>query len=405
LGKQIFDGKIAFVSAFFLVIHPYIRRFSADVLKESTYLFFFATAFWFGWRTIQNEKKYAFLFIPLFSVLAYLIRPDGLEVLLIVFFYVLFIKEFSIPGRKRTAILLLLLSSVIFLLPYLFNLRMVRGEWLLSKAKSIVAILGLEVKGDEIPFTYKIFYSFKRLNLEILYIYPPVYILLLTIGLLKGIFSRFKTGEGLLLSFCALHYVVLFLMVMNTTVWGADKTVLVNYLSARHVLPLLLISIYWIGKGFLIIYDWVYKKLKSNLFFLRLWPERKSILMMVSLLILILAIVLPKTLKPQRYARLPEKWAGVWIKDQCEKEATLLTTLPRVAYYAGVKYEFIDLKNDTLDKIKTSSTEEKAIYLVLSGEELKNYPRITESINRNFIEVIRYEKKGMDKVIVYKRAR
>jgi len=405
LGKRIFDERIAFLSTLLLVIHPHIRRFSADVLKESTYLFFLATALWFGWRTIQNEKKYAFLFIPLFSVLAYLVRPDGFEVLLIVFFYILFVKEFSISGRKRTAILLLLLSSVILFLPYLFNLKEVRGEWTLSKAKSIVAMLGLEVKGDEIPFTYKIFYSFKRLNLEILYIFPPVYIFLLIIGLLKGIFSRLKTGEGLLLSFCALHYVVLFLMVMNTTEWGADKKVLVNHLSARHVLPLLLISIYWIGEGFLAIYHWVYKKVESKFLLLRSGQERKSIIIMVSLLILILAIVLPKTLKPQRYERLPEKWAGVWIKDQSGKEITLLTTLPRVAYYAGGKYEYIDFKNATLDKIKTSRVEGEALYLVLRGRDLADYPGIAESINRNFIEVIRYEKEGMEEIIVYKRVR
>src|SRR4030042_6907943 len=30
LGKRIFDARIAFVSTLFLVIHPYIRRFSAD---------------------------------------------------------------------------------------------------------------------------------------------------------------------------------------------------------------------------------------------------------------------------------------------------------------------------------------------------------------------------------------
>src|SRR4030066_624461 len=49
LGKRIFDEKVAFLSSLLLAIHPYIRRFSADVLKESTYLFFLATALWFAW--------------------------------------------------------------------------------------------------------------------------------------------------------------------------------------------------------------------------------------------------------------------------------------------------------------------------------------------------------------------
>jgi 4-amino-4-deoxy-L-arabinose transferase-like glycosyltransferase len=67
LGKQIFDRKVAFLSAFFLAIHPYIRRFSGDVLKESTYLFFLATAIWFTLRTFQREKNtltFLFHFFP-----------------------------------------------------------------------------------------------------------------------------------------------------------------------------------------------------------------------------------------------------------------------------------------------------------------------------------------------------
>src|SRR4030067_1720166 len=137
LGKRIFDEKIAFLSSLLLVVHPYLRRFSADVLKESTYLFFFAAALRFAWNAIQEEKKYAFFFVPICSVIAYLVRPDGVEVLLIAFFFILLIKKFSIPKRKRTVILLLILSSVLLLLPYLVYLREIRGAWTFSKAKSL----------------------------------------------------------------------------------------------------------------------------------------------------------------------------------------------------------------------------------------------------------------------------
>ena len=402
LGKRIFDEKIAFFSSLLLAIHPYIRRFSADVLKESTYLFFFATALWFAWRAIQDEKKYFFLFTPILSILAYLVRPDGFEVLLVVFFYVLLVKRFSMPGRKRTVILLLILSSFVLLLPYLFYLREMRGEWTFGKAKSIGGILGLEVLKDGVPYAHKILWSLKKLNLEILSIFHPLYIFLLIIGLFKSFFSRLKPGEGFLLSFCPLHYGVLFLMVLNTTQWGADQAVQEYQFSGRHVLPLLLVSIYWVGEGALTVYHWLHEKVGTKHLFPRSGLERKSILIMTLILILILAVVLPKTLKPQRYERLPEKWAGTWIKNQSGKGVTIFTTVPRVAYYADGGYEYIDFDKDKWDNMKTSMAGKRAPYLVLREKEINNFPENAEAIGKDFVELNRFGRKGMEEIIIYK---
>jgi hypothetical protein len=294
---------------------------------------------------------------------------------------------------------------VVLLLPYLFYLREVRGEWTFGKAKSIGGILGLEVLKDGVPFAHKILYSLKRLNLEILAIFHPLYIFLLITGLLKGVLSRLKTGEGFLLSFGLLHYVVLFLLMLNITEWGGEETIQAVHLSGRHVLPLLLISIYWVGEGFLAIYHWVYKKLESNRLLLRSGPERKSILIMVSLLILILAIVLPKTLKPQRYERLPEKWAGIWIENQSGKGMTIFTTAPRIAFYADGEYEYTDFNKDKLDKVKASMVGKGAFYLAIRNGEVLDFTENAEAIKRDFVELARFEGKGMEKIIVYRMIR
>ena len=145
LVKEISDRRVAFLSVLFLAVHPYIRRFSADVLKESTYLFFFATSLWLILRALRREQLYLFLLVPIFSGLAYLVRPDGVEPLFAVFFYVIFAKKFSVSGKKGKTIILLLLSSGILLLPYLSYLRGVTGEWTLSKTKGITEFFGLEL--------------------------------------------------------------------------------------------------------------------------------------------------------------------------------------------------------------------------------------------------------------------
>jgi hypothetical protein len=130
--------------------------------------------------------------------------------------------------------------------------------------------------------------------------------------------------------------------------------------SGRHVLPILLVSIYWVGAGVITIYDWTLKKVDSLSVFPGLGPRKRSATVWVTLLILILAIVLPKTLKAQRYERLPEKWSGIWIRNQSGQGATIFTDLPRVAYYAGGKSVSVDLERESIDQIKTSMVEKNA---------------------------------------------
>ncbi len=402
LGKRIFDEKIVLLSSFFLVIHPYVRRVSADVLKESTFLFFLGTAVWFAWRTIQDQEKYSFLFIPIFSVLAYLVRPDGIEVFLVVFIYVLFVKKFSIPIRKREIVLLLTLSSCVLLLPYLLYLRELRGEWTFGKAKSILDMLGLGEHENGVPFADKILYSLKTLNLDILTVFHPVYIFLLIIGLLKSIFSRLRTGEGFLLSLCCSHYLVLFLMVLNTTEWSEKGAIKAVYLSGRHVLPLLLMCIYWVGQGFLTVYQWVSERVESRRLFLPLKLKGNPLIILGALLVLIMATVLPKTMKPQRYEHLSEKWAGIWVKDRSDKGAIVFTNLPRVAYYTNRKCEYVDPRKSTVNEIKALTAGQKASYLVVLEEDISGDPEKVKSLQETFNEVIRFGGKGKEKIIIYK---
>ncbi|MBM4277109.1 MAG: glycosyltransferase family 39 protein [Deltaproteobacteria bacterium] len=403
LGKRIFDQKIAFLSTLFLAIHPYIRRFSADVLKEATYLFFLAGGLWFAWRTIQGERRYPYLFIPLLSVLAYLVRPDGVGILIVVFLYILFFKRFNTPGDRWKVIFLLVLSSFLFFLPYLLHLRETTGVWTLSRAKTIAWFLGLSGSAGEISLIDRVLFTLQKLNAEIFSRYHSLYIFLLVVGLWKRRSSLFKGGEGFLLLFCILHYVVLFLLVLNITEWGERGTNPAVYFSGRHVLPLVLFSIYWVGEGFVVIHHWVCNKIVSSRLFLKVWSKKESMIVWTILFVLIFSVILPKTLKPQRYERLPEKWAGNWIKNQIGKGQILFTTIPRVAYYADGSFERIVLDKERIEKVMGLMRERNILYLVIRERETIHDPEVAEMIKRDFIELHRFEGKGMDGVIVYKR--
>jgi len=150
------------------------------------------------------------------------------------------------------------------------------------------------------------------------------------------------------------------------------------------------------------IYEWIYKKTESIPLFHRLTPRKQSVIIFVAVLVLLSAIILPKTLKPQRYERLPEKWAGMWIKSQSGKGMVIFTTVRRVAYYADGNLEYIDFNKETLDQIKASMAEKKALYVAIREREIANFPQNTEAAKRALVELARFEGKGMERIIVYK---
>jgi 4-amino-4-deoxy-L-arabinose transferase-like glycosyltransferase len=403
LASRISDRRVAFLTTLFLVIHPYVRRYSADALKESTYLFFFATAVWFALRAVQREQIRLFLFVPFFSGLAYLARPDGIEPLLAVFFYTIFVERFSVSGKKPRVIFLLFLSSGLLLLPYLLHLREVTGAWTLSKTKGMAAFLGLGMMKEGIPFVDKVLFALKDLNLEIIATVHPLYTFFLVIGFATKIRTGFKRGEGLLVVLWVLHYVVVFLLILNLTDWSANSAERVLFFSGRHALSLLLVSICWIGEGFWTSYQWVLMKAESSSWGRHWDSQRQAVIGWGVLLAITLAIILPKTLKPQRYERLSEKRIGFWIESQSGKGNTVFTTMPRVAYYADGVLEYFDFDKESLDQVHAAMVNKKAYYLVIREEEVKHLNKVAEPIRKSLVEAMRYEKKGMERIIVYRR--
>jgi len=224
------------------------------------------------------------------------------------------------------------------------------------------------------------------------------------VGFGRKVSTGFSAGDGLFFLLWIIHCAVLFLLMLNLTDWGGDKDSWVLFFSGRHVLPLLLVSIYWIGEGFVTIHQWVSGRAASFMLFRHMEPGRRSSVTLMILLALVLATMLPKTLKPQRVEKLPEKWAGIWIRDQSGTGSLIFTTLPRVPYYADGVWEAVDPAKDRLDQVLAAMAKKNATYFVIDGEEIERFPELTDPAQRNLLEVMRYENKKMDTVIIYERA-
>ncbi|MGQ9777476.1 MAG: ArnT family glycosyltransferase [Thermodesulfobacteriota bacterium] len=397
LGKWIFNKNIAFLSTLLICIHPYIRRFSADVLKESTYLFFLISSICISWKILQNKNKFSYILVAIFTAISYLVRADGMEVIIALLIFILFIKRFD-SLRERTVSIILLISTFFLLLsPYFLFLKELKEEWFWNNAKPLSIFFGLRGEGNEAFLIYKIIISFKKLNFEIFSIFHPLYLFLLMIGLIKRFSSPLKEGEKYILIFIIIHYIVLFLLILNFTDWGINSGERLWMFSGRHVLPLLIFSIYWVGDGVISLSQWVQKKFEQKKPFL----SRHGEIVRVMVVVILLAIVLPKTLKTQRYERLTEKWAGFWIKNRFGEGTQIMTTIPRVAYYAGGNLKLIDLKKGELDSFQFDFLNNQNLILVLRNTDV---PFLSNKlIKKHFIEINRFENDGMEKIVLYKR--
>jgi len=403
IGKRFFGRDVAFFSTLLLAIHPYLRRFSGDVLKESTYLFFLAVAIGFALRAFQRNRVSAYFFIPFFSALPYLVRPDGVEVLVAVFIATLFLVPFEGPEKRRRAILFLILSSLLLFLPHLLYLKAVTGEWALSKTKDLATLFGYQGTTGGVPLVTRLLYSFKKLNLEIIAVYHPLFLFLLGIGLLRRRSIPWRMEEKFLLLLSALHYGILFLLILNTTGWSMNEASQDHLFSGRHVLPLVLFTIYWVGGGLLTLHRWVCETLNAWGWLPRWGDTGRGRAVWAVFLAGMLFITLPKTLKPNRYEKLPEKWAGIWIQNQQDKGGLIFTTVPRVAFYAGKPYQVFDPQKDRLEDVRASMAEKGARYLVVRDKDLNGFSKGVDSLKEHFTEVMRYEKEGMERVVIYKR--
>ena len=147
IGKGIFDQKIAFVSSVILAFHPYAVRFSADIISESTYFFFFISALGSGFFAITKSRHLLFALSGICSALAYLTRPEGIGILFIVIGWCLlkdFVKIKIAWKEKLVSILILVISFLAISSPYLIYIKNETGVWHLTKKKNASRIAGVK---------------------------------------------------------------------------------------------------------------------------------------------------------------------------------------------------------------------------------------------------------------------
>jgi 4-amino-4-deoxy-L-arabinose transferase-like glycosyltransferase len=393
IGKSIFDQKISFVSSAILAFHPYAVRFSADIISESTYFFFFISAIGLGFFAITNRKLLLFALTGICSALAYLTRPEGIGILFIVAGWCLLndlAKIKVVWKEKAISILVLIVSFLVFSLPYLVFIKKETGYWHLTMKKSLSQMIGVKEtlsgqenvepveenadrkKSSDANISKQTYASRTDLSTHlksILYIMKkyletlhPLLFIFLIIGVVN--WSRMKKERFFGLYIASIIAVYLFIL------YRLNLTYLTHgYPSRRHLMPLVIPATFCVGIGVHTTGTWMHEKLQHNSLtvgfkeFLRsTWTMQLIVLMIV------VSALLPKTLKPQRFDKLGIKKVGQWIKENSNKPyPAILSVSARNAYYAKGKH----IQMESINNALVMARERKVDYIFISHREYK----------------------------------
>lgn len=410
LGKRLFKrSMICFLAGFLFATHPYFVRFSVDVLKEAPYIFFFVTAVWLSYEALSSEKLWLYLLAGITIGFSYLTRADGIEILIIVSLWILFqkISEFRKTYKRRIgAFFLLSAFSFVLVVPYLWHIKQTTGEWNLSKKIKLEVLIGPKsfVKENnvrEVSVIKKYTQGFLLFTSKSVNSFHPLLLIFLLFGLVKRKTIPYQKREEFFLAcFFGIHLFVIYFMSANYSIFREGHIVASSF-SGRHVLPLVVISFFWMSMGIWEarerIYGWIVSK-RDGVFSSNLYRR-----VLVVLLAVIALSILPKTLKPQGVDKLGGKIAGIWIKENSGKKVSIImTNMPQVAYYAMGNP--IKLPKASCKKI-ISSAKREADYLVINCRDIEKwYPNLPKLCGESdsLKMVFDYREKRQDRVIVYR---
>lgn len=405
--RSIFNHRVAIFAAFFLTLNVMHVRHSADIMTESTYIFFFVSGVWLSWEMLRSGSRVLSVLAGLSSALAYYTRPEGLGIWLIAVPWLFLIGFWERESSSRPLYTALMFTQVIvaLVLPYVLLIHEETGRWHITKKGSAQQIIGYEVApepSEERTITVKLrksdterlFEWKEKGNYPLIGLYivekfikvcyfPFVPFLLLGLftvrqnsacsgGTLRcafgyilnirmALFSRSPAGEFFVISIFLLYFAVLFKLATSS-----------YYVSGRYLLPLVALSAIWVGAGLERTAQYISN---VNLKGFKMSFDRVTII----LFIFIMAFTFPKAIKIKRQDEVMQKEAGYWLKHQKDKKSPVIIGLQKVAFYADGLY--IPLPRGDYDALVKAARENAVDYLFVYSETIE--PKVLRLLDNN----------------------
>ncbi len=332
LIKESVSQKVATWSTFFYAFHPYLVSYSGMMLTEATYWGMLVLSVYFFWTGLKRDQIWRAGLSGCFLGFAYLTRPEGIG------YASVFIAWIVLDHLKRKAwfkgllmIGIFIVSTLIISFPYLFHIRQETGQWLVSKKAANIQsdLLHKDVEkvySKEEMETAPLAHQGSGLWLLIrnmmhrlpflIYHYLRAFHFSLWIFLLFGLIAM--KGETLSYNWFLASFVLFHLLSLSIFPFAS---------SIRFSVPVISLSLCWAGSGILELHQYLKKRKVFS-------PEK----VIFFLILLVLVVQLPQSLKPERGHRAIQKEVGRWLKQNTPPEAIIMSNSSQEAFYANRKF-------------------------------------------------------------------
>ncbi len=350
LVRDLFGPKHAVVASILFACSPLFVRNSSEVTKESLFGMFFVLGMWLGWRAISRRNLWTCLVAGIVGTLAYLTRPDGLDLFAVwgIWLGVGFIYYLS---RDKKQALSRLAAAVVIALPtlaiggaYVIHVHQKTGRWTVSEKKPLSQMLQGKTNPSSktnLSFAKKVgifvgrsAVSLKEITGELIHEMTPLFLLLAILGLIIRGRAVFRADDRYLLMLCAVQLAVAYLIMMHfTTFRGA--TMIDSSFSGRHLLSLLLALWCWTGWGIVVLArgaSWLLAKIEW-----KVEPGRPALT--AALVAIVFVGMMPIALQGPHADKLADKPLGEWLRAHKTPDILIMTNDRRIGYYAGLPVE------------------------------------------------------------------
>ena len=206
--------------------------------------------------------------------------------------------------------------------------------------------------------------------------FHPFLFILFIIGVINWTRVDKKRFFGIYVASIILFHLII-LYRLNLTHLGQGDNIY-QYPSRRHLMPLVIPAVFFVGLGLYVVGAWTHKKFhncNSIVGFKELLKSTWKVQLIV--LMIVVSVLLPKTLKPQRFDKYGIKVVGQWIRTNSHKSSpAILSGSLRNTYYSGGKHFQAENINGALNYARAKNVDYILItykeYIVLEEEILQH---------------------------------
>jgi 4-amino-4-deoxy-L-arabinose transferase-like glycosyltransferase len=392
-----FDRRTADIAALVLAVHPWAVRHSSDVQSDGLYLVAFLAAVSVLWRAWREQRTALAFAAGALSGLAYWVRPEGIGVALIGAALALgsvFRRSWSLtPGALWTAALAS--GALLLVAPLVAAVGIETGQWVLTQKKSTQAFLGLEDRSaiertappwlDPLPGSLA-----EQTPLSGLPRSPRAAVekpsnpghRAAILALFDRIFSTYRLDLLIFLGFglaalrgrpgprawFVLAFVVSYAILFETLYRNA------GYLSRRHVLPPLALTLGYAASGVIPAAQWLVARVgraREGRTASLLSTRHRATVLGIGIVLL---CALPMDFARRRENRVALRVAAEWLKERTQSVAPVGARRLRVAYYAGAP--FVALPEPESEPLVAYLRERGVHHLVIDDEHAAAYPEL-----------------------------